>query len=85
MAQDGAVAAGQHGGKPPRLAAQDGVADRVDAAIEPMQMPVRHSPLDATAIEPDLVQLRATDHTVLPARDLRKSLVWGCWCTHTVH
>ena len=64
MAQDGALAAGQHGGKPARLR-PDVRAQRIHAAMEAEQVAVRHLPPDLAAAQAELVELVLGDESVL--------------------
>jgi hypothetical protein len=68
MAEDGAVAAGQHGCKPLGLRPDVG-AERVDAAMEADQPAVALSPHDLTTGEAEVLQLRDGHDAVLPSGD----------------
>ncbi len=67
------------------MAVEHGVADGIDAAVEPVQPAARHAPLDRAASESDLVELANAHHTVLSRGEIGESKVWGCLYTHTVY
>lgn len=55
------------------------MADDVDAAVDPVQPPGRHAPVDAGPVEPRRLQLRGRDAPPLPARDRGDPRVRAEW------
>jgi hypothetical protein len=78
MAEDGLRAARQDGGHAPAIGAQDGVADGIHAAVDPMQPSPRGPLLRATGTEADGLELRQQDDPVLARGELGERPV-GAW------
>ena len=55
----------EHGGHPPRRPGSRAMADGVDAAMDGMKQPARDAVLDRALTEPEVEQLRPSDHAVL--------------------
>jgi hypothetical protein len=66
MAQQGAVAAGEHGCQPVSAPAQATMADCVNASMQVEQPAGPQSTLDRLLAEAELAQLRSRHYTVLP-------------------
>jgi hypothetical protein len=75
--QHGTGPAGQHGGQPISLGTQQGVADRVDAAVQATE-PLRAHPLDNPLLSnADMQQLRSRHKSVLPIDDRGQPMLNG--------
>jgi hypothetical protein len=85
VAQHGGGPAGHHGGEVAAVAAQDRVADGVNAAVERMKPAGPYSPADRLAIEAEVQQLPPADDAVLTRGEIGEPPVWGCLYTHIVY
>jgi len=68
VAQHGAGTAGDQRGNPPAAHRDHGMADRVDAVVEPVQVLGRDEPLNRRGGEPESKQLLAPYYPLLPRR-----------------
>ena len=75
VAQDGAVAGGEHRRHPPRLVPEGAMADRVDPAMQSMQPSCPGAVLDRARAEPDRAELPRGHHAVLAHRQRRDRLL----------
>jgi hypothetical protein len=71
VAEHGAGTAGEDGGEPPSLLGDLGVADRVDAAVEPVEVAAPDQSLDPIDAEAGIEELAASDNAVLAGGDRR--------------
>jgi hypothetical protein len=71
VAENGTLAACEHGGEPPPLLGNPRMTDRIHAAVDQMQSPGRHTAIDHPRADPYLEQLKARHHPVLPRRQGR--------------
>ena len=69
VAQERALAAGEHGGHVVAADRWRGVAESVDAAVDAAQPPVMQPALDAVAVDAGFVELLDRDPAVLAIRD----------------
>jgi hypothetical protein len=60
------------------MAAEDSVADGVDAAVEAVQAAASNQPRDRRVVKPQVVELRAAYDTVPAAGESRQTSTWGC-------
>ncbi len=77
MAGDRRITTRQHRGHDLRVQAAARVADRVDAAVQAVQLPLAHPPPDRRVVEPARRELVEPDPPLLSLRDLGDPLV-GC-------
>ena len=77
VAQRGARPAGEHGGHPPAVGTERRVPDGVDAAMDDVQPPGRHTAIDRTGGEAERPELPARDDAVLARRERRDARVDG--------
>jgi hypothetical protein len=71
VAEHGALAECEHGGEPPRVAAQTRVADGEHGAVKTMQLPGPNASVDGAGPEARRQQLLEADDAVLSGRDPR--------------
>ena len=62
-------AAGENGRHPSSLGRQLAVADRVDTAMQQMQLPALTTALDLVLADPELEKLAPANHAMLPPGD----------------
>ena len=84
MAEHGPAAAGQDGREGPALATQPTVADRVDAAIEPMQAPRLHATSEGRRRQSERMELLHRHHAPLSDGQLGHRRLTG-WATCLSH
>jgi hypothetical protein len=68
MTEHGPVAAGEHTSEPAPLAAETVVTDRVNPAVQAVEMTVAHSPGRGVGSDPDCAELLDRHDTVLVGR-----------------
>lgn len=71
MGEDGPWPAGQDGGGGPVDRAKSGMADGVDATVDPMKTAALDAVTDRSARQPEFQELRSSHISVLPGGDLR--------------
>lgn len=77
---------GEGGCHPPSAVRECGVADRVDAAVHPVQAPSVDPSTHRTTRDPRPVKLGQRDHSMLLSGNFRHTHVWtGDFCTHMAH
>jgi hypothetical protein len=87
VAGRGALSTGEHGGEPAVLAAQGGVTDRVDAAVQTMEPAGLDAAGDLARREVRIEELREGDDAVLAAGEAGNRPIWrwvGAFRTHTI-
>jgi hypothetical protein len=88
VAQSRVGSAGENRGHAAAVGGEDGVADRVDAPVDPVQPACRHAVRNRTATEPKRLELRPRDDAVLARRkhgNLYIPRVNDELCTYVVH
>jgi hypothetical protein len=83
--EDRAVAAGENGRHPVRLASQGAVADGVDAAVQHVEAASRDAVVDGIEGQAQGDELPTGHHPVLPVREAGDQLVDGRRPTLTAH
>jgi hypothetical protein len=71
MAQDGTVAAGEDRAHEAAVEAQAAVPHRVDAVVNTMELPALQAPRNRVLTNPNRMQLRNRDDSMLPSRKFR--------------
>jgi hypothetical protein len=69
----------------PAAPVHEGVADGVDAAVEPVQPPAGHAVPDHRVRQPDLSKVVPAHHTVLATGELGEADIRGRLWVHTTH
>jgi hypothetical protein len=77
VAQDGALAPGEHGRHQATLVGEDGVPDRVHPGVDSVKATLRQPPLDCAAAETRVAELPNTDHSMLTLRQVSNGPVQG--------
>jgi hypothetical protein len=83
MAQGGVDSGEQNGSHPVPVEADPQVADRVDAAVEPMKVSGGYPSSDRSRRQADLEQLPAGNDSVLAGRQFRHPC--GNWCRNWLY
>ena len=77
VAEDGARTASQDRGEPASLPAEPGMADRVDATVEQMQVSTPDQALDLLGREASCEELPTADDSVLAGGELGRRVGFG--------
>jgi len=84
VTRDGAFTARQHGGHDPRVLRPAGMADRVDAGVNPVQLTLRHPSRDGRVVQSAFHELVKPHPPVLPGGARGDALIGG-WVESSPH